>query len=877
MKWRGLWSRLRGSLRRDDALEREMDQEMAFHLEMSTRRNIERGSAPHVASRQARLAFGSAEAIKEEAREAHRALMAERVIRDVRFALRSLRRSPAFTVAAVVSLALGIGASAATFAAVDAVLLRPLPISHPENFRYLGWEWSAKDAVPALTDLQYAFLRDHNRSFDSVAAYSTQEAHLGDGSRAQPMRGLRVSEGFFAAIGTEPRIGRAFDATEFATGAPVVILSDGAWRAQLGAAPGIVGHTIRLDGESRTVVGVLPPEFRFPPAPEHTGFLVPLAIRADPAKEGNNTNVIGRVRSALPDEVVRSDLVALSGAFRDAHPALADGGSFRVFTHVDAHVGEALRRTLWTLFGAIGLVLLISCANTAILLLVRASARQREIAVRAAIGAGPRRILQQLLTEGVVLSSIATTLGVLAGVVMLRGFVAIAPDALPPGTELRFDLRVLAFAVGVSLVTGVGFGLVAVAPAFRARLRSALVGGGQGGSVGSARLRDALVGLQSAVAVVLLSGAALLTTSFVRLVRVDPGFDADRVVAVRLGLLPKEYDAERRGLLVDRLLERIRALPGVEHAAVTPNLPLERGRNFPVDVPEHPELGTGAVELRFVSPGYLATLGIPLRGGRDFDRNDVKGAEPVAIVNEAFAQRFWQDTPPLDRTIRIGHVGGRWRVPMEARHLTRVIAVTANIHELGLDRPARPTVLVPRAQLSDGTPMLLVRGSSPSLAAALQREVAAEEPRLAPVAERLSAVVSRSVAAPRFRTMLVASFAGFALLLSGIGIYGVIASGVQQRRREIALRVALGASGADVTIAVARRCLGYVAAGVLVGLAGFWALRRVLAPWLYNQSSGDPRVIAASVTALILVAALASWIPTRRARQVDPATALRLD
>lgn len=877
MTWRELWSRLRGSLRRDNALEHEMDQEMAFHLEMSTRRNIERGLTPHLANRQAKLAFGGREAIREEAREAHRAVMVERVVADVRFALRSLRRSPAFTVATVLSLALGIGASTAMFTVVDAVLLKPLPISEPENFRYVGWAWSAKDVIPALTDFQYTFLRDHNRSFDAVAAYGTQEALLGDDSQAQPIRGLRVSPGFFGAIGIEPRIGRAFDAAEFESAGRVVILSDGAWRTHLGGSPDILGRTIRLDGDSRTVVGVLPPEFRFPPAPENTGYLVPFAVRADPAIDGNNTNVIGRLRSGTTDGVNEADLRLLSGAFRDAHAALADSGFFRVFTHVEARVGNALQRTLWMLFGAIGLVLLIACANTAILLLVRAFTRQREIAVRASIGAGPLRILQQLLTEGVVLSSIATILGMLVAAFALRGFTAIAPGALPLGTELRLDLRAFAFAAGVSITVGIAFGVVAIAPAYRARLQSALVGGAQGGTRGSARLRDMLVLLQTAVAVVLVAGAALLTTSFVRLLRVDPGFDTDRVIAVRLGLLPKEYDAERRAVLVERLLERVRALPGVEHAALAPNLPLERGLNFPVDVPEHPELGTGAVEFRFVSPDYLATLGIPLRDGRDFDRSDVKGAEPVAIVNEAFVKRFWKNSPAIGRAIRIGHIGGRWIVPSESQYETRVIAVAADIHELGLDRPARPTVLVPRAQRSEGTPLLLVRGISPSLAASLERAVAAEEPQLKPVVERLSTVVSRSIDAPRFRTLLVTSFAGFALLLSGIGIYGVIASGVQQRRREIALRPALGASGTDVTTAVARRCLGFVALGALIGLAGFWALRRLLTSWLYDQSSSDPRVLAVSVTALVLVAALAAWIPTQRARRVDPAMALRLE
>jgi hypothetical protein len=315
----------------------------------------------------------------------------------------------------------------------------------------------------------------------------------------------------------------------------------------------------------------------------------------------------------------------------------------------------------------------------------------------------------------------------------------------------------------------------------------------------------------------------------------------------------------------------------VERAAAAPSLPLERGLNFPIDIPERPDLAIGAVELRFVSPGYLATLGVPLREGRGFDGTDVSGAEPVAIVNEAFARHFWHDASPIGRTIQIGHFRDRWRIPSSRQHQTRVIGVAADIHEVGLDRPAKPTVLVPRAQSAQGTPLLLVRGAAPTLGNELRELIIATEPRLAPAAERLSTVLSRSIAGPRFRTLLVGSFAAFALLLAGIGIYGVIASGVQHSRREIALRIALGAGGATVAAAVMRRCLANVVAGVLVGLAGYWALRRVLTSWLYEMTPEDPRVFAAAVVVLALVAAVASWIPTRRATRVDPATALRLD
>jgi predicted permease len=328
--------------------------------------------------------------------------------------------------------------------------------------------------------------------------------------------------------------------------------------------------------------------------------------------------------------------------------------------------------------------------------------------------------------------------------------------------------------------------------------------------------------------------------------------------------------------LVDRLLSRLRAVPGVEQAAAAPNLPLERGRNFPVDTRERPDLGIGAVELRAVTPGYFSTLGISMVAGRDFGPSDIAGGEPVAIVNETLAKRFWGDTVPLDRTIQIGHFKDRWSRPQLEKQ-TRVVGVVKDIREIGLDRAPRPTVLVPRAQGGDGTPVLLVRARSREIAATVRDIVLTEEPQLAPTVEPLSNAVRRSVAAPRFRMLLIGTFAGSALVLAGIGIYGVIASLVQQRTREIGIRVALGASRRAVAYSVVRHSLATVASGVVAGLLVFWGVRRVLTTMLYDTSSGDPRLLAIAVAVLSAVAALAAWIPTRRAVRVDPATTLRLD
>ena len=876
MSLRAWWSRVRGSARRGDALDQDMEREMAFHLEMSTQRNRERGMADEEARRQAKLHFGSVAAVREESREAYRARVAENFVNDVRFALRGLRRSPSFAVTSLLSVAIGIGASTAIFSVVDAVLLRPLPIPNPNDFTYIGWVWAKGNDTPSLTSLQYEFVREHSRTLEAVSSYRTDEALLDDDASI-PVRGLRVTADFFATIGFAPRVGRQFDASELQTGGPpVVILGDAIWRTRFGADPSIVGRVVRLNGDPRTVIGVMAAEFRFPPAIENDGYLVPFAVQVDPADEGHNTEAIGRFRGETSETERAADLDALSLSFRTAYPTLAGAQeSFKLFTHRDVYAGT-IRRTLWLLFGAVSLLLLIAGANTATLTLVRAAARQREIAVRASIGAGPGRILQQLLTEGLVLSLMSATLGVVAGTFSLRLFLAVAPKALPAGMTPQIDARVLTYAIVVSVVTGLAFGLAAAVPAFRLRLSSGILAGSRGATGGGTRTRDTLVFLETTAAIVLLAGATLLITSFARLTSVDPGFDADRVLAVKLGRLPADWDASRRDQLVERLLERIRAVPGVQHAAAAPNLPLERGWNFPVDTRERPDLAIGAVELRPVSPGYFATLGIPLTAGRDFGPDDVLGSERVAIVNKTFAQRFWGDSSPIGRTIQIGHFKDRWLRP-EMERQTRVIGVAANIHEIGLDRAPRPTVLVPRTQAGEGTPVLLVRAASRGLTSSVRNVVITEESSLVPTVEPLTSVVRRSVAAPRFRMLLIGTFAGAALLLAGIGIYGVIASVVQQRTREIGIRVALGASRAAVAMSVVRRSLLTVTGGAIAGLLLFLTVRRLLATMLYDTSTGDARLLGIAVLILAMVATIAAWIPTRRAVRVDPATTLRLD
>jgi predicted permease len=855
-----------------DATDEDIRSELESHVRLETAEYVRRGLSPEEARRRALLSAGGMTSAAESVRQQYQYVWLEQLTADMRYALRGLRRSPTFAATAILVMALGIGASTAIFSVTDAVLLRPLPIPNPGDFTYLGWRWAKGDEIPALTAFQYEFVRDHGRAFDAVASYNAEEALIGDESPAV-VRGLRVTSGFFSAIGFTPRLGRAFDAEELANAAPVIILGDAVWRGRFGEDPRIIGRRVALDGVPRTVVGVMPREFRFPPAVENDAYLVPFVVRANPHDEGHNSDAIARWRHGTSAEARNVEIETLTRTFRAAYPDLAaPTEAFSVFSHRDVHVAS-VKRTIWLLFGAVSLLLLIACANTATLMLVRSSARQREMAVRTAIGAGPGRILRQLLTEGVVLSVIATAAGVAIGVTALNSLLAVAPNMLPAGMRPEIDLRVFAYVGIIAAATAIIFGLATGLPSFKRRLSA--IGSSRNVTAGGTRVREALIFIETSAAVVLLAGATLLAASFSRLMRVDAGFDVDGIVTMKLGRLPSDYDASRRDQMVDRLLERIRETPGVESAALAPNLPLERGRNFSVDTRERPDLGIGAAEIRFVSTDYFATLGIRLVAGRDFDLSDVEGREPVAIVNETLARRFWGDSSAIGRTIQIGHFKDRWANPASA-HQTRIIGVSADVHEIGLDRPARPTVVLHRGQARNGLPVFLIRTSSVS-PAPLRRIVADLDSRLTPVIEPLSSTLSKSVAAPRFRMLLLGSFAASALLVAAIGIYGVISSLVQMRTRELGIRLALGASRGSVALAVARRCLTSVSAGAVAGLLIYWGAHRLLASMLYDTSAADPLPLSLAIAILALVAALAAWIPARRATRIDPVVALRTD
>jgi predicted permease len=803
---------------------------------------------------------------------------------DLRYALRTLRKSPGFAAVVVFTLALGIGANTAIFSVVDAVLLRPLPFPEPERVMHVAWGWNGNRNT-SMPPYNFAIIREQNRAFDGLATYLGFAAALEDDGVGAEVRGLRVSEDFFRVVGVQPTLGRAFLPEEnLPHGPTAVVLSHEFWRSNFGGEAGVVGRPIRIDGTSYTVTGVLPPGFRFPGVPG-TDVIVPLQLVADPRDRGFNYPVIGRLQAGVTKAQAAADLRRVFEAIRQEHPGLVEKGmtgpepaSFR------DTVSPSLSLALWVLLGAVGVVLLIACVNIAGLLLARAAERQREISIRAALGAGRRRIVRQLLTESVLLSMIAGAVALLFAVWGMDLLRALAPAGIPRLGEAGLDWRVLGFTVVVALATGIAFGLAAGVPATRPNLTRALNQGGRGGAGGlRTRGRDTLIVAEVALSVVLLAGAALLISNLLRLGRVDPGFEPENVVTARFPRTPEGYGTVAPvWRLTGELLERVRAMPGVSAAASASNLPLERGLNFPMSVEGRPDATMGNAEWRAVSPEYFRTLEIAVPRGREFTAADAESGAPVILINEAMARLFWGADDPVGDRIALGTMGGEPVIPGFSDPAREIVGVVADIREANLGEPARPTVYVPQAQVPEmlvSLPALLVRTSgSNATGAAVRAAVRELDPRIPePSIRTLEQVVGASVAPQRFNSLLMGTFAGLALLLTAVGLYGVIAYSVRQRTREFGVRLALGAKPGDVRALVLGRGARLAAIGVAIGLFGAFALTRVLSSLVSDMSAPVPVTFAAVVALQLGVALLASYLPARRATRVDPMVAFRAE
>jgi putative ABC transport system permease protein len=816
---------------------------------------------------------------------------------DLRYACRLLLRSPGFTLLAALTLALGIGANAAIFSVANAVLLKPLPYRDSGKLMILYSQFPAMGFRRFwVTAPEFVAYGRANRSFESLGAYVTGQVNVS--ARDEPMRAdaAKVSAGLFTVLGIEPELGRYFSpAEDLPNTEKVVTLSDGFWRRAFAADPGIVGRRIKVDGDERTVIGVMPPRFTL--GNERIDLWVPLAL--DPQSPGGIGNhylyLIGRLRPGISPESAQQEVNGLVARWKTELPALHTPAPQ---THplvlqplLDDLVGE-VRPRLRLLLGAVGLVLLIACVNVANLLLARAEARQKEVAVRTALGAPRRRLVRQFLTESVVLGLLGGGLGLLLAYGGVRAIVAANLDSLPRAEEIGLDGRTVLFTLAVSVLTGLLFGL---APALHARAGSFLTTlkeGGQRTTAGSGRqwLRRVLVVVEVAFAAMLVIGGGLLIRSFWLLQKVDPGFRPEGVLSLQVPLSSRDYATPRQvTTFYQTLVERVSHLPGVVSAAAVSGLPPNRPVNandtdfesvpVTVDGPAH-----NVDYWQLVTRDYFRTLAIPLVAGRPFNATDAKGSSGVVVINQTMAKVFWPGRDPIGQRLRApGRPASAGKPAQENPWLT-IVGIVGDVKQGGLDHKTGTEIYFLNDQAEDalayapGTMYLVLRtaGDPMSLAAPVRDEIRRLDPAI-PVADVLpmTDVVYASVAQPRFIAFLVLIFAVVALSLAAIGTYGVLAYTVELRTQEIGVRMALGAQALQILRMVMTQGAWLVGAGLVLGVAGALALRRALASVLFGVAPTDPGIFAAVLALLAAVGLLACYLPAQRAMRVDPLVALR--
>jgi putative ABC transport system permease protein len=804
------------------------------------------------------------------------------LFRDLRFGARTLIKTPGFTLAAIFTLALGIGANTGIFTVTNALLLRPFPYREPDQLVSIGAQDKTKNGPSTL--LRYEQLRDHNETFESAAAWTTDNLNLTGHGEAVQLQVARVSPNFFPMLGVHPQLGRSFtDEEGRPEGQHVVLLSDAMWRSRFGAAGDIVGQTVNLDNTPHTIVGVLPAKVEYPfigpvdlwtPRYFEFSLLTPQQLRAGVGY----LDYVARLRPGVTLQRADADLAVLNQQYREQNPAAPDAHPDMVVIAEPLRdlVVADLRGRVLLLSGAVALVLLIACANVASLLLSRSLARRREIAVRTALGASRSIVVRQLLTESVLLALVAGVLGVGVSWLATRALLTWGADQLPPGVPIGLDVRVLLFTLIISLLTGIIFGMFPAFQLSRVDLNRTLRDEGRGASAGHSRLRlnSLLVVGQVALSLLLLIGAGLLLRSFGRLLQVDPGFDSRNVLTMGISLPSVKYSKPQQQIdFFDEVIRRVSALPGVRNAAMSAALPLSFIRLTPVLAEGQPDVPLGQrpfVDIEAISPQWFQTMRVPLRGGREFTAADNATSPKVVIVNETFARRFWPNKGenPVGKHV----VVGRWPQPAE------VIGVVADVRNKGLAQPTQAQLYLAFPQIPWGNMHLLVRTAvaPASMSQAVRAQISAVDPDQ-PVndIETVEELVDSSRAEPRFTMLLLGGFSVLALALAVIGIYGVLAYSVAQRRQELGIRLALGAERSDLLLMVVRQGFIVAVAGVVIGLIAALLLTRLMSTLLYEVSARDLATFAITPLVIVVIALLASYLPARRATKVDPMEALR--
>ncbi len=858
---------------RSEAIYREIGDELQFHIDMHVEENIRRGMSPDEARKDVERRFGNRTRIYERGYDVRGGRLVETFWQDICYGARMLVKNPFFTLIAVLTLALGIGGNTAIFSVVNAVLLRPLPYVEPDRL-VIVWGYHPEIGREEASLPDFADWREQSRSFELMAAAAVRSYSFTGKEEPERLIGAAVTADFFAALRTQPVLGRSFLPEEDRSGAPrVAVLSHGLWQRRFGSKTDVIGRSITLNGLDYTVVGIAPGHLQLPDKSE---LWVPLAM--DPGQAGRRSDfllVVARLKTGVNVDQAQLEMNAITARLEQQYPQSNSGWRTNLVPLHEQIVGN-FRTTLLVLLAAVGFVLLIACANVANLLLARAAVREREIAIRAAIGAGRGRLVRQLLTESVLLSSLGGVVGTLLAIWGISTLAALGPRNIPRLSEIGIDGWALGFTVLLSLATGMLFGLAPAIQISRLNLSDTLKEGGRVGAAigGSHRLRPVLVVTEVALSLILLIGAALMIKSLHRLMNLNAGFNRENLLTMQLALPQAKYAADHQvSGFYRQLIENVRGLPGVLSATAVSPLPLGGGGTFwsfaiagrPAPPPE---VVMDACVL-FVGDRYIEMMGVPLVLGRPLNELDNQGSPRAALINQTMARRYFRDQNPLGQQITFGD-------PQNSNTQWLTIAgVVADVKHRVMEKEVYPSVYLP--QINRAMALVVRTGNNPqSLVPAVRDEIKKLDRDL-PVynIRTMDQVLGSVLERERFTMLLMSIFATVALVLAAVGLYGVMSYSVNQRTHELGIRMALGARRRDVMLLVVGQGIKLAATGVVIGLAGAFALTRMMKTLVFGISATDPLTFSIIALLLTLVALLACWIPARRATKVDPMIALR--
>ncbi|MDQ3013674.1 MAG: ABC transporter permease, partial [Acidobacteriota bacterium] len=805
---------------------------------------------------------------------------------DLRFGVRTLVKSPGFAIVALLTLALGIGANSAIFSVVNAILLRPLAYKNPDQLVLINHNYQKINLKASVSAFGYAHYRDNAKSFESLTALTGWAVNLTGEGEAERLAGQTVSANFFQTLGSQAAMGRTFAPGEDQEGKNrVLVLSHGFWQRRFGGDPGILNKTLTLNGENYTIVGVMPQGFQFGREfGQSIDLWSPIVFTPQQLSSNSITNeflsVLGRLRAGVTQQQAQAEMSNIAANLRQQYMQGADATNWDLLltSFRELVVGD-IRRMLWIVMAVVGFVLLIACANVANLLLARAAARQKEIAIRTALGAGRWRVIRQLLTESVLLAVVGGAMGLLIGYWGVKALIALNADKIPRANEISLDWRVLLFTFGVAILTGILFGIVPALQTAKADLHETLKEGGRSGAATTRQwVRSALVVVEIAMALAVLVSAGLLAKSFMRVQQVNPGFNPQGLMTMHLSLPAFKYsEAPQRANFYKQLINDIAALPGVQSVGAVSVLPLSGGGSsgsFQIEGRQVPRNQSSPHGARWAAtPEYFKTMGIPVIRGRYFEERDTAEGQPVTIIDESLARKFWPDEDPVGKRIT-------FEGPPTAPIWREIVGIVGHVKHSDLEGESRAQYYIPHSQRPQPNMAIVVRTpGDPNALARMVRGVVKNADKDLPIF-RLRAMdqfVADSMTQRRFAMLLIGIFAGLALVLAAVGLYGVMAYSVTQRTHELGLRMALGAQGSDVLKLVVKQGMLLAGIGLALGVVCALLFGRLMKTLLFNVSAADPLIFIAIAGTLAAVALVACFFPAWRATKVDPMVALRYE